>query len=140
MVTVQYQHQFSYTYAPEYKDHFPILPLRVTNPRDPTLALDVDVYLDSGAKRSFFDGWIATALGLDLLSGPRITHGSSAGFQTTGHLHQVTLSHPALGSFALEVSFSTAQISRNLLGRDFFNFIQIGFRERHLAFYVTPTP
>lgn len=140
MVTVQYQHEFPYTYVEEYDDYFPILPLRMTNPRQPEQSLDIDGYLDSGAKRSFFDGWIATTLGLDLFSGPKIMHGSSSGFQTTRHLHQVRFFHSALGSFDLEVSFSTAAISRNLIGRDFFNLVQVGFREKYLTFYLTPTP
>ena len=140
MVTVQYRHEFPYTYVEEYDDYFPILTLQMMNPHQPEQSLDVDGYLDSGAKRSFFDGWIAGALGLDLFSGPKVTHGSSAGFQTTGHLHQVRFFHPALGSFELEISFSTVAISRNLIGRDFFNLVQIGFREKYLIFYLDPTP
>jgi hypothetical protein len=48
--------------------------------------------------------------------------------------------HPDLGSFTLEVGFSSTDIHRNLLGRDFFNLAQIGFRERFLTLYVTPAP
>ena len=140
MITVHYQHEFPYTYVEEYDDYFPILTLRIANPLQPEQSLDIDGCLDSGAKRSFFDGWIATALGLDLLGGSKITHGSSAGFQTTGHLHQVRLFHPALGSFDLEISFSTVEISRNLIGRDFFNLFQVGFREKYLTFCLTSTP
>jgi hypothetical protein len=55
-------------------------------------------------------------------------------------LHWVRLSHPELGDFDLEIGFTESPISRNLLGRDFFNLIQIGFRERYLTFYATPTP
>ena len=140
MVTVQYQHEFPYTYVGEYDDYFPILTLRMTNPRQSEQSLDIDGYLDSGAKRSLFDGWIAATLGFDLFSGPKVTHGSSTGFQITGHLHQVRFFHPALGSFDLEISFSTVEISRNLIGRDFFNLVQVGFREKYLTFYLTPTP
>jgi len=43
-------------------------------------------------------------------------------------------------SYALEIGFSENPIRRNLLGRGFFNLIQIGFRERYLTFYMTPTP
>jgi len=32
------------------------------------------------------------------------------------------------------------EISRNLIGRDFFNLVQVGFREKYLTFYLTPTP
>ena len=62
MATVHYQHEFPYTYVEEYNDYFPILTLRITNPFQPEQSLDIDGYLDSGAKRSFFDGWIATTL------------------------------------------------------------------------------
>ena len=55
-------------------------------------------------------------------------------------LHAVQLSHADLGTFELEVAFSTTEIRRNLLGRDFFDLVQIGFREHHLAFFITPTP
>ena len=107
----------------EYDDYFPILTLRMTNPRQSEQSLDIDGYLDSGAKRSLFDGWIAATLGFDLFSGPKVTHGSSTGFQTTGHFHQVRFFHLALGTFEMAVSFSTVEISRNLIGRDFFNLV-----------------
>ena len=50
------------------------------------------------------------------------------------------LFHGDLGEFELEIGFSESPIRRNILGRDFFNLLQIGFRERYLVFYVTPTP
>lgn len=36
-------------------------------------------------------------------------------------------------------SFSMADIQRNLLGRDFFDRIQVGFRESHSQFFIEPT-
>ena len=48
-------------------------------------------------------------------------------------LHAVRLSHPELGCFDLEIGFSPFPLRRNLLGRDFFNLVQIGFRERQQA-------
>lgn len=139
MVTVQYVYEFAYIHDPLSGDPFPILLLRITNPHHPGQALDVNAYLDSGAQRSLFDGWIATSLGFDLLSGRALSYGSLGGL-IGGRLHHVRLSHPDLGEFDLDIGFSERPISRNILGRDFFNLIQIGFRERHLTFYVTPTP
>ncbi len=136
MATVQYAYEVAYTYDPLTGDPFPILPLQVANPHAPGQALDANAYLDSGAQRSLFDGWIATALGLDLLSGRELRYVSLAGIGLTARLHQVRLIHPNLGSVELEVGFSTTPISRNLLGRDFFNFFQIGFHERYLTFYL----
>ena len=40
----------------------------------------------------------------------------------------------------MELRFSIGQIQRNLLGRDFFNLMQIGFRERHLEVFLTASP
>ena len=79
MATVQYAYEIAYTYDPLTGDPFPILPLRVTNLSNPGTALDVNAYLDSGAQRSLFDGWIATSLGLDLLSGQALSYGSLGG-------------------------------------------------------------
>jgi len=57
-----------------------------------------------------------------------------------GIIHPVRLSHPDLSDFDLEVGFSTVPLRRNLLGRDFFSMVQIGFRERHQVFYVKAEP
>lgn len=139
MVIAQYAYEFAYTHDPLSGDTFPILPLRIANPHNPGRALDINTYLDSGAQRSLFDGWIAADLGFNLLSGRALSYGSLGG-SIGGRLHQVRLFHPNLGEFDLEIGFSENLIPRNILGRDFFNLIQIGFRERYLAFYVTPTP
>jgi len=138
MTTVQYSYEVAYTHDPLSGDPFPILPLQVANPHAPEQALDTNAYLDSGAQRSLFDGWIATALGFDLFSGSELRYASVTGISLAARLHTVSLTHPDLGSIALEVGFSTAPISRNLLGRDFFNFFQIGFHERYLTFYMSP--
>jgi hypothetical protein len=139
MVTVQYSSEVAYTHDPLSGDLFPILPLQIANPHDPRQALDTNAYLDSGAQRSLFDGWIATALGFDLFSGPELRYASVTGASLAARLHTVSLTHPNLGSVELEVGFSTAPISRNLLGRDFFNFFQIGVHERYLTLYLSPT-
>lgn len=138
MVTVSYTYQFNYR---EFSGRrYPILQLSVSNPGDPEQAVDIDAYLDSGAERSLFTGSIARAVGLDLLSGTTKKYTSTAGSSVEARLHRVKLSHPNLGNYNLEIGFSVGDIQRNLLGRDFFNEVQIGFRERHFSYYVTPTP
>jgi hypothetical protein len=120
---------------------FPKLLLQLTNPQVPEQAVETDAYLDSGAERSLFKADLALAIGLDLNSGQRKEYGSLVkGFGVEARLHLVRLSHPELGDFSLEIGFTESPIGRNLLGRDFFSLIQIGFRERYLTFYVTPTP
>jgi hypothetical protein len=137
--TVAYRFQFPYRYSPA-GEPFPILPVVVTNPRQHSHAVDAIAYLDSGAQRSLFDGTVARVIGLDLLAGRRLQFASPAGMPIEAMLHTVRLSHPELGDFDLAVGFSTAPLRRNLLGRDFFNLVQIGFRERHELFYITPRP
>lgn len=105
MITVVYQHGFSYLYD-LHGVRFPILPLRLTQPGQTEPALDVDAYLDSGAERSLFDGRLAEGLGIDLLSGPEKSYVSTSGAGFHVRLHRIQLSHPALGSFVLEVGFS----------------------------------
>lgn len=139
MITVTYEHAFPYTYDPR-GEPFPTLTLRLSRPGQTEPALDIDAYLDSGARRSLVEGRLAAALGIDLFRGPEVRYVSTSGAAITARLHRIQLSHPALGSFELEVGFSTIPITRNLLGRDFFNLIQIGFRERHLTFYLTGAP
>lgn len=138
-MTVGYTHQLDYPYGADQRC-FPGLLLRIWSPDFPEQALETDAYWDSGAERSLFDGQIGRALGLDLLGGRPIPYRSTAGREVEGRLHQVRFSHPDLGSFQLEIGFSIEPISRNLLGRDFFNLIQVGFRERYLAVYMTPSP
>lgn len=65
---------------------------------------------------------------------------SAAGFSIDTIVHPIRLSHPDLGDFNLEIGFSTVPLRRNLLGRDFFNLVQIGFRERQQVFYVKTEP
>ncbi len=119
---------------------FPILPITIANPRQPARAVDAIAYLDSGAQRSLFGGTLARLVGLDLFGGHRLPFASAVGMSIDALLHAVRLSHPELGTFDREIGFSSVPLRRNLLGRDFFNLVQIGFRERHLVFYVTPEP
>lgn len=139
MVTVSYDHELAYAHEPN-GNRSPQLTFRVSNPAQPTNAIDVDAYVDSGADGSLLNGWIARVLGIDVLSGYKKTYQPTAGPGIDATHHAVRLEHANLGVFELEVGFTLGEIRRNLLGRDFFNLVQIGFRERHLAFYVSPRP
>lgn len=139
MYPVTYEHEFPYSTTPAGRP-FPILQFRICVPGHPEPALDLHAQLDSGAERSLFDGWIAPDLNLDLLGGPELSYLAASGVQITARLHPLQFYHASLGTFSLEVGLSTSRITRNLLGRDFFNLMQIGFRERHLLFYITASP
>lgn len=139
MVRVEYDHEIPYSHDPNGRQ-YPRLTVRVANPANEDLAVDVDAYLDSGIERSLFDGRFSRVLGIELLSGREITFQSTAGSSLTARLHSVRLSHPSLGSFGVDVGFSMGPIGRNLLGRDFFALMQIGFRESRLTLYMTAQP
>jgi hypothetical protein len=137
MISVIYRHRFNYR---EFQSgHYPILQLRLTYPGNND-AIDVDAYLDSGAERSLFDGSLLGAFGIPLINEKPKTYASTAGATVVGYLHNVRLTLPDVATFNLEVGFSNGNIRRNLLGRDFFNLVQIGFRERHLEYYLTAVP
>ncbi len=139
MTTVSYAHELDYGYD-EDGARRPLLKCRLANVADPSLIVDVEAVLDSGAERSLVDGRIGVALGLDVIGGKRLTFETMAGSILAATLHTVQVSHLLLGTFKLEIAFSTGEIRRNLLGRDFFDLVQIGFREHHLKLFVTPTP
>ncbi len=137
MPTVHYPHQFDYAYD-EDGNLLPRLALAISRPLESGKTIDADAYLDSGAERTLFSGWIGTALGIDVLAGSRIGYETTMGTVLTATVHPVRLSHSDLGGFDLEVGFASINIKRNLLGRDFFNLLQIGFRERYRVFYASP--
>jgi hypothetical protein len=139
VVTIQYRFEYPYALDRMGRSH-PRLALRLANPGDLTRAVDVDGYLDSGAERSLFGGELAAVLGIELLAGEPQRYESTTGAACAAHLHEVRLLHEDLGVFDLRVGFSTQPIKRNLLGRDFFDRVQIGFREHYSTFYVLPQP
>ena len=137
MITVSYTYSFNYAFVGD--TSHPVLAIQLSSLASDR-KLDTDAYLDSGAQRSLFDGWIAAALGLDLFAGPAIKYVSTSGTEIVARLHNVRLFRPDLGDYELEIGFSLDRIARNLLGRDFFAKLQIGFREQHLRFFIEPQP
>jgi hypothetical protein len=134
---VTYAHFFSYCVDSLSGETFPGLPFRVSLPEEGDTAVDLIAHLDAGAELSIFDGArIASTLGIDLMAGREIRLGSVGGFALTARIHRLELSHPELGRFTLDAAISTVPIRRNLLGRDFFQHLQIGFREFHETFLI----
>ena len=138
MVAVNYLHEFNYREFQE--GHFPVLQLSVSPPDNSESKIDVDAYLDCGTQRSLFNGFLITSLGITLINDKRVSYGSTAGDFIEAYLHNVQLNLPGIADFNLEIGFSSGRITRNLLGRDFFNLAQIGFRENHLKYFLTVSP
>jgi len=105
-----------------------------------TDVVDLDAYIDSGTSTSLFAGSFFAALGGELINERQKTFTSTAGVPITAYLHPVSITVPELGSFNLDIAFSNGPIFRNLLGRDFFNLVQIGFRESRQQIYLNATP
>ena len=138
MVLVNYLHEFNYHEFQEGQS--PVLQLQVSHPDNSENKIDVDVYLDSGTQRSLFNGFIIASLGITLINDRIQWYSTTAGNSIDAYLHRVQLTLPDVGNFNLEIGFSKERIRRNLLGRDFFNLAQIGFRENQLKYYLTPSP
>lgn len=136
---VAYEYRVEYGHDP--RGHlYPRLSLQLASATEPDLTVDIDAHLDSGAEKSLVSGRLGISLGIDVLSGPQLVYQTTMGARLVATLHPVQLMHPELGLFRLEVGFSTSDIQRNLLGRDFFDLVQIGFRERHRMIFLSPTP
>jgi hypothetical protein len=140
--TITYTRSFSYSIDQFSGEAFPGLEVRLSLPSGGAdNAVDLIAHLDSGAMRSVFDGGrIVSILGIDLMAGREIKLGFINGFNFSARIHRVQLSHPLLGQFTLDAAISTVPIRRNLLGRDFFRHLQIGFREFHQNFLITAAP
>jgi hypothetical protein len=131
--TIAYDHSFNYLFLPNGKRR-PGFLIQLSNG---TLQIDTKAFLDSGAEFSLFNGEFATALGLDLISGqPRrykTVNNTSLGL----YVHPVTIYIPELDAFRFQLGFSIEQITVNILGRDFFDLMRIGFDEHEQVFHVS---
>jgi hypothetical protein len=135
--SVTYEHSFAYSIDRFSGKSFPSLAFRVSLPKDPDTTVSLNAYLDTGAEFSVFDGaLLVPTLGIDLMVGRELRLDSARGFALSARIHRLNLSHPDLGRFTLDAAISTVPVSRNLLGRDFFQHIQIGFREFHETFLI----
>lgn len=134
-INVVYDLEFRYP-RDERGTPFPILPIDLAAINQPGDMIARHAYLDSGAEYSVFATELGLALGLDLRSGARRVYATSTRHRLDAAVRRVLL---LLGRFELDLGFSE-EVSRNLLGRDVFNLVQVGFRERYLSYYITPRP
>jgi hypothetical protein len=141
MIETRYSYAIPYLYDAGSGKRYPGLQVRISVPLGGNSAVDLNAHLDSGAEFSVFNGEILVpGLGLDLLLGKAIRCESALGVSIEARMHPILISHSVLGEFTLPVAVTTVNIRRNLLGRDFFNLIQAGFREWHETPFVTPLP
>jgi len=95
-------------------------------------------HLDTGAQRTLFDGEIAETLGINIFSGKKILFRLTSGGSFGAREHDVVLSHPSIGRLSMTACFSEQPIRRMLLGRDFLELLQVGFRQYERMFFESP--
>ena len=139
MPDVSYSHQLPYL-NPEHGPSYPGLLIQLQNPADLDQVVEISGHVDTGAERCVFDGRLAGAIELDLMAGQPFELTATSGHGIEARLHNIRIVHEILGAFQVEAAFTLGEIRRQLLGRDFLQLIQIGFREQLAEFYVTPTP
>jgi hypothetical protein len=98
--------------------------------------LETNAELDSGAEYSFFDGQLAVDIGMDLFDGKHFVFELATGISLDARILPVVLSHSELGRFSIQARFSTAPLRRNILGRDFFDLLPVGFDEHRSEVYL----
>ena len=131
--TIRYDLTFNYLFLPNGKRR-PGFLVQLSNR---ALHLDTKAFLDSGAEFSLFNGEFGAALGLDLIAGRPRPYKTVNSTVIHGYVHPVTIAIPELGEFQFELGFSIEQITVNILGRDFFDLIRIGFDEHEQIFHVS---
>ena len=102
--------------------------------------MEIDAELDSGAEYSLFEGSLAFAIGLDLFEGTPFAFGLADGISLDSRILPVVLSHAELGRFELDARFSTGPLRSHILGRDFFDLLQVGFNEHHSEVFLGTAP
>ena len=140
MVTVEYTHEFDYGHA-EKEGVCPVIAVSMS-PAEMSSdeGIEIDAFLDSGASISLFNGSFLRGFDIEIMNDRGKVFTSTAGVPLTAYLHRIKLTLPEFSSFDLDVAFSINPIRRNLLGRDFFNLVQIGFRENHSKYFLISTP
>lgn len=118
----------------------PVITVSMSLPDDAESGVDIDAFLDSGTSTSLFNGSFLQGLDVQVMNDRSKTFTTTSGIPLTAYLHPVRLTLPDVGVFQLNVAFSIDPIIRNLLGRDFFNLVQIGFRENHSQYFLISTP
>jgi hypothetical protein len=105
---------------------FPGLVVALQNRSTGEQTVEINAELDSGAEYSLFKGEWAVAIGLDLFGGTPFAFGLANGISLDSRILPVVLSHAELGRFELDARFSTGPLRSNILGRDFFDLLQVG--------------
>lgn len=112
--------------------------VELQNPVTGAKSLQLNAEFDSGAEYSLFDGQLTLDVGLDLFSGKPFLFELISGVSLDARVLPALISHRELGRFNLNLRFGTVPLRRNILGRDFFDLLQVGFDEHQSEVYLGP--
>jgi hypothetical protein len=138
LISVTYQFRFPYLRQLD-GSLVPGLVIQLRNPITGAKTVETNAELDSGAEYSLFDGQLAIDIGLDIFKGKPFVFELANGIPLDARILAVVISHAELGRFNFEARFSTGPLRRNILGRDFFDLLQIGFDEHQSEIYLGAT-
>jgi hypothetical protein len=116
--------------------HHPGLMMKLPNPSDLANSIEISAELDSDAEYSRFEGRPARLIGLNLFDVEPFEFGLVNGASLEARILPVVIRHNELRRFNLRVRFSTSPLRRNILGRDFFDLLKVGFNEHHSEVYL----
>ncbi len=136
MDTISYRFRLSYLRRSN-GSLFPGLAVELQDPLTGAKTMEIDAELDSGAEYSLFEGSLASAIGLDLFDGRSFAFRLNNGVPLDSRILPVVITHRGLGDFNHNLRFSTAPLNSNILGRDFFDLLIIGFDEHHSEVYLS---
>ena len=98
-------------------------------------SVETVAHIDSGATTSLFDGELASAIGIGFWPGAVLPSRLSMA-ECLRRACTNVVQHEHLGELQIPLAFSTGAVRRNVLGRDFLAYVQVGINERDLEFYV----
>jgi hypothetical protein len=136
LVSVIYQFRLSYLRRAN-GSLFPGLAVELQNPVTGAKTVEVRAELDSGAEYSLFEGELAVAIGLELFEGEPFAFQLANGGSIDARILPVIVSQEPLGKFGFDARFSTGPLRSNILGRDFFDLLRIGFDEHQSEVYLS---
>ena len=137
---VDYYYEYPYRPMPPQFLHFPVLQIGLQNPNDQARQSETVVYVDSGSKYTVLDGSLAADIGINYRDGRPQKLGSAIGGSIDSWINQVMVQLDGFSPILLGIAFvdPLINLSRPLLGRDFFYHAQIGFWEYAELLYISP--
>lgn len=133
-----FQFSFRTQYSFSHHDGYPCFLGILAHPHDGT-SIDVLLHVDTGAQRSFLDGSLLAAIGLEPKE-QELTFQTVSGESLGAQVHECLLGDEIIGLFSLPVCFSVNRLRRNLVGRDFLERVEMCLIQNLSELYLGLVP